>query len=60
MGDGEDWFYRPVAHGRCRYTELHDGTLDIADVYKLNEMIDIETENSWRAQKAADDRQARR
>ena len=54
MVEGEDWLMRPVNMGRCSYESLIDGTLDLGDIYRLNEAIDVETENTWRAQKAAE------
>jgi hypothetical protein len=52
MVDGEDWLMRPVLRGLVRYESLRDGSLGLRDVYLLNETIDVETENTWRAQKA--------
>lgn len=52
MVDAEDWVMRPVLRGLCKMESLKDGTLDLGDIYVLNEAIDVETENTWRAQKA--------
>lgn len=52
MKDGEDWLMRPVLRGLCRYESLHDGTLTLMDVAKMNEALDVELENTFRAEAA--------
>lgn len=37
---GEDWLWRPVIAGLCRYVEVIDGTLDIADLARMNALLD--------------------
>lgn len=32
----------------CRYESLKDGTLDLCDIARLNEMLDVEDENRAR------------
>lgn len=49
MIGGEDVLFRPINRGHYRYTDLVDGTLDLADVMLCNEAIDIENENERRA-----------
>jgi hypothetical protein len=39
---------RPVDEGYCRYSELIDGTLGLADVAIMNETIDVRDENTRR------------
>lgn len=56
MADGEDWLMRPVNEGLCRYESLKDGTLTLADIAMLNEMIDVRQENAARAQRAAQEK----
>ena len=52
MPDGEEWILRPVLRGLCKYESLLDGTLDIADIALLNDLLDVEEENRSRAQRA--------
>lgn len=47
-----DFVYRPWVEGRCSWAELHDGTLDLADVVRMNDLLDMAAENRYRAQKA--------
>jgi hypothetical protein len=49
----EDWVFRPMVRGFCRYESLLDGTLDLAAISTMNEVIDVEQENAARAQAAA-------
>lgn len=48
LNDNMDWVLRPVAKGMCKYESLKDGTLDLADIALMNDMIDLETENNNR------------
>lgn len=43
---------RPVRHGYCRYESLKDGTIDLADIARMNDDIDAAAENEWRMAKA--------
>lgn len=52
MGDHEDWILRPVLEGMCKYESLKDGTLDLEDIAKMNDAIDIKVENENRYRKA--------
>lgn len=52
MPDGEDWLLRPVSAHLCKYESLKDGTLDLEDVARLNDLLDIEAENQRRIRKA--------
>ena len=52
MADGEDWIMRPVIEGLCKYESLLDGTLDLADISRLNESLDVKYENESRYQRA--------
>ena len=52
MVGAEDWLFRPVDRGYLRYTDLIDGTVDLADVAVCNDAIDVIEENRWRAQEA--------
>lgn len=52
MGDDEDWLMRPVLEGCCRYESLKDCTLDLVDVAKMNDALDVRAENENRYRKA--------
>lgn len=52
MGSGEDWVLRPVDEGMCKYESLIDGTLDLEDVARLNDRLDVKAENERRYRKA--------
>jgi len=54
MTDGEYWIMRPVLEGLCHYESLVNGALDLADVARMNEAIDVRQENEARAQDALD------
>lgn len=51
MVDGEDWLMRPVLRGLCKYESLRDGTLTLVDFVIMNEALDVEAENHYRATK---------
>lgn len=51
MEGGEDWLMRPVLRHLCLYESLKNGALDLADIALLNEAIDVEAENEYRARK---------
>jgi len=44
---------RPVLHGMIRYTDLLDGSLNLVDIARMNDAIDIQAENRRRAEEAA-------
>jgi len=48
MPDGEDWLMRPVMEGICKYESLLDGTLDLADIARMNDALDVRYENQRR------------
>jgi len=48
MGAKEDWLMRPVLEGLCRYESLIDGTLDLFDVARMNDALDVRSENERR------------
>ena len=52
MAEGEDWLLRPVLEGLCKYESLLDGTIDLADITKMNEALDVRAENEKRYYKA--------
>lgn len=52
MGDGDDWVMRPAIRGLCKYESLKDGTLDLEDVARMNDALDVADENERRYHKA--------
>ncbi len=48
MSDGEDFLFRPVRANMCRMESLKDGTLDLMDIVRANECLDVEAENESR------------
>ena len=52
MPDGEDWILKPVMERLIRYESLIDGTLDLADIARLNDAIDVKYENEARYRRA--------
>lgn len=50
MATGEDWLLRPVVEGMCKYESLKDCTLDLGDVARMNDALDVKIENEWRMQ----------
>jgi hypothetical protein len=52
MADEEDWLLRPVLEKLCQYESLKDGTLDLEDLAKMNDAIDVRSENERRYRKA--------
>ncbi|WCS27228.1 hypothetical protein LOK46_10545 [Methylobacterium sp. NMS14P] len=59
MPDGQSWLFAPMQHKHCLYSELFDGTLDLRDVARMNDLIAVSNENRSRARKAAQDEAAR-
>lgn len=55
LPDGLSWLLTPVKQGMCRYESLLDGTLSLADIALMNEVLQAEGENESRAYKAAED-----
>lgn len=52
MADGTDWLMRPVLAGLIPYTALLDGSVDLVDIARMNDALDIETTNRRRAEAA--------
>lgn len=52
MTDDEDWIMRPCLEGMCKYESLKDCTLDLLDIAKMNEALDVKFENERRYRKA--------
>jgi len=56
LPDNEDWLLAPVLEGMCSYESLLDGTVDLADIARMNDAISARNENSARARKAMEGR----
>jgi len=39
---------RPCVEGLCRYESLKDGSLDLIDISRMNEALDVRDENQAR------------
>lgn len=52
MTENEDWVMRPAMEGLCKYESLKDGTLDLLDVARMNEAIDVRNTNQELYRKA--------
>ena len=52
MADGEDYLMRPVLEGMCGYESLMDGTLNLEDVARMNDALEVKYENERRYRKA--------
>ncbi|AUU90270.1 NTP pyrophosphohydrolase [Enterobacteriaceae bacterium ENNIH3] len=48
LPDGEDYLRRPVQAGYIPYTALLDGSVDLADIARMNDWIDIKADNDAR------------
>lgn len=54
MPEGDDWLMRPVMRGLIKYESLSDGTLDLCDIARLNDALDVEVVNNYRARQKAE------
>jgi hypothetical protein len=52
MSEDEEWLLRPVIEGCCQYESLKNGVLDLVDIAKMNEALDVKAENENRFRKA--------
>ena len=48
LSSGEDFLWRPVRAGLCRWSEVLDGTYSLDDIADMNELLDVERENQLR------------
>lgn len=46
---------RPVDEGMCKYESLLDCTLDLCDVARMNDRLDVKAENDRRFRKAQEE-----
>jgi hypothetical protein len=54
MPDGTGELYRPMVEGLCTYRELHDGTLQIEDVARMQDVLTVKAENEARLRYVAE------
>jgi hypothetical protein len=51
MPGEEDWIMRPVMARMCLYESLKDGTLDLIDIGRMNDALDVREDNERLAAK---------
>jgi hypothetical protein len=52
MGEGDDWLMRPVLAGMCHYESLINGAIDLLDIARMNDALDVQSENERRIHEA--------
>ncbi len=57
MASGEDEIMAPVLNGLCHYESLLDGTVNLADIARMNDAYAVRKENEARARDAAERKQ---
>jgi len=45
MASKEDWLLRPILHHLCSYESLLNSKISLFDIVKMNEALDVESEN---------------
>lgn len=48
MPEGDDFLMRPVLAFLIHYESLKDGSLDLCDIARLNDALDVKDENNRR------------
>ena len=48
LPDGEDYLMRPVDAGYIPYSALKDGSVDLADIARMNDWLDLKADNEHR------------
>ena len=51
MPEGEGFLVRPVDAGLIPYTALKDGTVDLADIARMNDWLELKADNENRIAK---------
>ncbi len=51
LPEGESFLMRPVDAGYIPYTALKDGSVDLADVARMNDWLDLKADNDYRIAK---------
>lgn len=52
MESEEDWLLGPVIEGMCSYESLKNGALDLEDIARMNDALDVKAENERRIYQA--------
>lgn len=56
MPEGDDWLWRPVANGMCKYESVvTPGALSLYDIAVMNDIITVKQENEHRLMEASRD-----
>ena len=55
LENGRSWLLAPVEAGMCSYREVTDGSLDLYDIWVMNEYLAAKAENQRRAYQATKD-----
>jgi len=55
LPEGEDFLMRPVDAGFILYTALKDGSVDLADIARMNDWLDLKADNENRIAKWRED-----
>ena len=48
MSEEEDLLFRPILNGMYKLESLKDGSINLLDVTKCNEALDVKYENEFR------------
>ncbi len=48
LPDGEDCLMRPVDAGYISYSDLKNGAVDLADIARMNDWLDLKADNNAR------------
>jgi len=48
LPDGEDYLMRPVDAGYISYSDLKNGSVDLADIARMNDWLDLKADNNAR------------
>lgn len=48
MRSEEGWLLRPVLEHLCQYESLKDGSLDLEDIARMNDALNVRNENDAR------------
>lgn len=51
LPEGESFLMRPVEAGYIPYTALKDGSVDLADIARMNDWLDLKADNDYRIAK---------
>lgn len=52
MPDNDDYVMKPVLEGMCLYENIKACLIDLEDIAKMNDALDVKAENEKRYQRA--------